>query len=45
MVTLAKTQIPRLKEIVFEIDRQAFIIINETIEVYGKGFISGINDF
>jgi uncharacterized membrane-anchored protein YitT (DUF2179 family) len=45
MVTLGKTQIPRLKEIVFEIDRQAFIIINETIEVYGKGFISGINDF
>ncbi|PKM77728.1 MAG: YitT family protein [Firmicutes bacterium HGW-Firmicutes-15] len=38
MVTVARTQLPRLKEIVFQIDSQAFITINETIEVLGKGF-------
>jgi uncharacterized membrane-anchored protein YitT (DUF2179 family) len=38
MVTVARTQLPRLKEIVFQLDPQAFITINETIEVLGKGF-------
>jgi uncharacterized membrane-anchored protein YitT (DUF2179 family) len=38
MVTVSRTQLPRLKEIVFQIDPQAFITINETIEVLGKGF-------
>ncbi len=38
MVTIARTQLPRLKEIVFQIDPQAFITINETIEVLGRGF-------
>lgn len=38
MVTIARTQLPRLKEIVFQIDPNAFITINETIEVLGKGF-------
>ena len=38
MTTVGKTQLPRLKEIVFQIDSQAFLIINETIEVFGKGF-------
>ena len=38
MVTVARTQLPRLKEIVFQIDPHAFITINETIEVFGKGF-------
>lgn len=41
LVTVAKTQLPALKEIVFELDPRAFIIINETIEAYGKGFSLG----
>ncbi|MDD2586731.1 MAG: YitT family protein [Syntrophomonadaceae bacterium] len=45
MVTVGKTQLPRLKEIVFEVDPKAFIIINETIEVYGQGFQSSAADF
>jgi uncharacterized membrane-anchored protein YitT (DUF2179 family) len=38
MVTVGKRQLPRLKEIVFQIDPHAFLTINETIEVYGQGF-------
>lgn len=38
MVTVSTTQLPRLKEIVFQIDPNAFITINEAIEVVGKGF-------
>ncbi|MEN6347841.1 MAG: YitT family protein [Syntrophomonas sp.] len=45
MTTVAKTQLPRLKEIVFQIDPQAFIIINEAIEVFGQGFKPAGPDF
>lgn len=45
MVTVAKTQLPRLKEIVFQIDPEAFMTINETIEVYGRGFQDSKADF
>lgn len=45
MVTVARTQLPRLKEIVFQLDPQAFITVNETIEVYGKGFRTELSDF
>ncbi|MDD3269405.1 MAG: YitT family protein [Syntrophomonadaceae bacterium] len=45
MTTVGKTQLPRLKEIVFMIDSQAFIIINEAIEVYGQGFKKKEADF
>lgn len=45
MVTVGKTQLPRLKEIVFDRDPKAFITINETIEVYGQGFKSSGQDF
>lgn len=38
MVIVSRTQLPRLKEIVFQIDPNAFITINEAIEVLGKGF-------
>ncbi len=38
MVIVSRTQLPRLKEIVFQIDPNAFITINESIEVFGKGF-------
>ncbi len=38
MVIVSRTQLPRLKEIVFQIDPHAFITISETTEVYGKGF-------
>ena len=45
MVTVAKTQLPRLKEIVFQIDPEAFITISETIKVYGRGFRDSQADF
>jgi uncharacterized membrane-anchored protein YitT (DUF2179 family) len=45
MVTVARTQLPRLKELVFQLDPQAFITINETIEVLGKGFRTELSDF
>lgn len=45
LVTVGKTQLPRLKEIVFQIDAEAFIIINETIEAFGKGFSPSNVDF
>ncbi len=38
MVTTGKTQVPRLKELIFQIDPQAFITITDTVEVYGRGF-------
>jgi uncharacterized membrane-anchored protein YitT (DUF2179 family) len=41
MITVGKTQLPLLKEIVFFLDEQAFIIINESTEVWGRGFRSG----
>ncbi|NLW91415.1 MAG: YitT family protein [Syntrophomonadaceae bacterium] len=45
VTTVAKTEVPRLKEIVFQIDSGAFIIINEAVEVYGKGFKSNQHEF
>ena len=45
LVTVAKTQLPTLKEIVFAVDPKAFIIINETIEAFGKGFRIGGPEF
>ena len=38
VVTTGKIQLPRLKEIIFHIDPNAFMTINDTVEVYGKGF-------
>lgn len=45
MLTVGKTQLPRLKEIVFQIDPEAFMTISETIEVYGHGFQDSQADF
>lgn len=45
MVTVGKTQVPRLKEIVFVLDPAAFISISDTTEVYGRGFKNGAADF
>lgn len=45
MVTLAQTQLPRLREVVFRIDNHAFIIINESNEVYGIGFKGSGSEF
>lgn len=45
MTTIGNTQVPRLKELVFQIDPHAFIIINEAIEVYGQGFKKSEADF
>ncbi|HHW60605.1 MAG TPA: YitT family protein [Syntrophomonadaceae bacterium] len=45
MVTVGKTQVPRLKEIVFTLDPGAFITISDTTEVYGAGFKSSAADF
>ena len=38
MVIVSRSQLPRLKEIVFQIDPNAFITINEATEVFGQGF-------
>lgn len=38
MVIVSRRQLPRLKEIVFQIDPDAFITINEITEVLGRGF-------
>jgi len=38
MVIVSRTQLPRLKEIVFQIDPNAFITINESSEVFVMGF-------
>jgi uncharacterized membrane-anchored protein YitT (DUF2179 family) len=38
MVTTGKSQIPSLKEIIFELDPRAFLTITDTVEVYGRGF-------
>jgi uncharacterized membrane-anchored protein YitT (DUF2179 family) len=38
MVIVSRTQLPRLKEIVFQIDPHAFITISEATEVFGQGF-------
>ena len=38
MVIVSGRQLTRLKEIVFQIDPNAFITINETSEVFGQGF-------
>ncbi len=45
MVTVARTQLPKLKEVVFQLDPQAFITVSETVEVYGKGFRTELSDF
>lgn len=38
MVTTGKSEIPRLKELIFQRDSQAFLTITDTVEVYGGGF-------
>lgn len=38
LVTVGRMQLPRLKEMVFGIDQAAFMIITDSIEVYGRGF-------
>jgi len=38
MVTTGKSEIPRLKELIFQLDHQAFLTITDTVEVYGRGF-------
>lgn len=38
MVIVSRSQLPRLKEIVFQIDPNAFITISEATEVLGRGF-------
>lgn len=45
LITLSRTQIPRLKELVFQLDPSAFMTITEAIETYGKGFKSCEDDF
>ncbi|HWP97464.1 MAG TPA: YitT family protein [Syntrophomonadaceae bacterium] len=45
LVTVGQTQFPRLKELVFQIDPCAFIIVNESIEVFGQGFLGAGADF
>jgi uncharacterized membrane-anchored protein YitT (DUF2179 family) len=44
MVTMSKTQLPRLREIVTSLDPQAFIIVHDSIEVVGQGFAPSKQD-
>jgi uncharacterized membrane-anchored protein YitT (DUF2179 family) len=45
MVTIARTQLPRLTEIIFQLDPGAFITVNEAVQVYGKGFKDSHSEF
>ena len=45
MVTVARNQLPRLKELVFHLDPAAFVIVNDSVEVLGQGFKAGDSDF
>ncbi|MEN6461808.1 MAG: YitT family protein [Syntrophomonas sp.] len=45
MVTVGKTQLPKLKEIVFHVDTKAFMTISESTEVIGRGFQSSRTEF
>lgn len=38
LVTVGRMQLPRLKEMVLAIDESAFMIVTNSIEVYGRGF-------
>ena len=44
LVTVSRIQLPRLKEMVFAIDESAFMIITDSIQVYGRGFKAS-NDY
>lgn len=45
MITVARSQLPRLKEMVFALDPHAFVIIHDSNEVFGRGFKSGDAEF
>ncbi|MDO4539777.1 MAG: YitT family protein [Syntrophomonadaceae bacterium] len=45
MVTVARNQLPHLKEIVFTFDQHAFVIVHDSTEVIGRGFKAGDADF
>lgn len=45
MVTVGKTQLPKLKELVFHVDTGAFMTISESTEVIGRGFQSSRSEF
>lgn len=38
LVTVGRMQLPRLKEMVFSLDESAFMIITDSVEVFGRGF-------
>ena len=38
MTVVSSRELPKLNELVLEIDKQAFIVINQVNEVMGRGF-------
>ena len=45
LVSIYRSQLPLLKEVVFKMDPNAFVIVYESNEIYGRGFTSSKNDF
>ncbi len=45
LVSVYRSQMPVLKEMVYRADPKAFVIVFESNEIYGKGFSSGKNEF
>ncbi len=45
LVSIYQSQLPLLKEIIFKIEPNAFVIIYDSNEVYGRGFQSSKNEF
>lgn len=45
MATVARSQLPRLKEMVFALDPRAFVIVHDSTEVFGGGFKASDAEF
>jgi len=45
LVSIYRSQLPVLKEMIFKIDPGAFVIVYESNEVYGRGFSSSKSEF
>ena len=43
MTVVSSRELPKLNELVLEIDKQAFIVINQVNEVMGRGFTTAVN--
>ncbi len=44
LITIYRSQLPMLREVVYQTDPRAFVIVYESDDVYGKGFTPAKND-